>query len=120
MYYDGQYSGKTPQEASKKATAGLKERLKKERTEVRRRKAKVTRVDQDGTGVAVEFTRDNGERVRARYIFLMWEKPPYEVAHATAEAMKQAPVPVATYRGWRAVPKPQPDPAETHPIAKPA
>lgn len=76
---EGQY-GETREEAYQKANAAAKVRRAAARAAVRKARPKVIDVREDGEDISVEFTRDNGERVVARFSLQGWELPPAELA----------------------------------------
>jgi hypothetical protein len=96
--YNGQW-GKTLAEAKRKDAAARKARNKADKADVRKREAKLTKIENDGRFVHVEFTRNNGERVSATYELWAWNQPPADVAAADLEAIAQASVPLAVWKG---------------------
>jgi len=96
--YNGHW-GKTLAEAKRKDAAARKARSKADKAEVRKRMAKVTKIEADGRFVHVEFTRNDGQRVSATYELWAWDQPPADVAATDLEAIAQASVPLAVWRG---------------------
>jgi hypothetical protein len=70
---------KTPEEGREKWVAEERKQSEADRLSVERHQPVVTRVEDDGEGLVVEFTRANGEHVRAGYVMSTWHRPPADV-----------------------------------------
>ncbi len=64
------------------------------RADVRRRKARVTEVSDDGAFMRVTWIRDNGEKVSALFSLVCWGKAPAELTLKVREALSKPPVQV--------------------------
>jgi hypothetical protein len=82
---------KTPEEAREKWAVEERKQFEADRLRVERHQPVVTRVEDDGEGLVVEFTRDNGERVKAGYVMSSWHRPPADVLEEMMKALAHAP-----------------------------
>ena len=81
---------KTPEEAREKWAVEERKQFEADRLSVERHQPVVTRVEDDGDGLVVEFTRANGERVKAGYVMSTWHRPPAEVLERMMKALAHA------------------------------
>ena len=79
--------GETLKEAKAKWRIRREAERQADKASVKTHQPKVVRVEENGKGIVVEFTRDNRERVVAGYVLNGWERPPKDVLAATMEAI---------------------------------
>jgi hypothetical protein len=82
---------KTLEEARENWAVEEKKQFEADRLSVERHRPVVTRVEDDGEGLVVEFTRDNGERVKAGYVMSSWHRPPADVLEKMMKALAHPP-----------------------------
>jgi hypothetical protein len=89
----------------------FRQKREADRESVRRHKARVISIEQDGKYVDVQFTL-NGERVSATYKLIGWGQAPAEIVADTMRRLANGPQTVLYPKGWGGKQEQQPS-AET-------
>ena len=63
------------------------------------RRPRVSGWEKDGLFIAVEYTQENGERVRGVFERVGWERPPGSVLAKVKSALKSGPIHITGSRG---------------------
>jgi hypothetical protein len=63
------------------------------------RRPRVSGWEDDGLFIAVEYTQENGERVRGMFKRFGWEKPPSDAIARAKKALKNGPIHITGSRG---------------------
>jgi hypothetical protein len=63
------------------------------------RRPRVSGWEKDGLFIAVEYTQENGERVRGVFERVGWERPPGSVLAKVKSALKSGPIHIIGSRG---------------------
>lgn len=107
-YFHKNSWGKTPEEAKARYDAKEVARVEKIRLDLEKHRPVVTRISENGESLAVQFTRDNGERVSGVFSLTGWGFPPAELMHQALERDRRAAAmkkPVRMYYGGAPEPR---------------